>query len=370
MHKLNKKGYMLVELILAAAIAFGMAYFLISLTMKLKNKNDDVMVESLTSTDQAIITNMIMKQLYETDGDGFDSSCHDLNVGIDLTNKKFTYGGKTNIVNQYATLEAADCTGTDSDTIKIKIPLKVTNTDKNFDVAINYSKKNKTPVTTCEYHRNYYLFLEYNYISELTYGSSVASGKPKTTPYFGTPGGSDRYYTGPTNTATWTGRNGVPDGAQSMKDGVADTVLSGGAISQTALKDDIINFYTRWKQGEVTDLNKTIDGTKYDVVKWFSGFNASYATHATIASLTNNQLKEATIYPTMTMSHTRSGNDIIIPVTREYDYYSIFKGNDYTVNESKVVPIHYNAGAFDTYEVDIIFAPAEYYVDYKVCTTT
>ena len=35
----NNKGYMLVEIILASVIAFGITYFIVDLTIKLKNKN-------------------------------------------------------------------------------------------------------------------------------------------------------------------------------------------------------------------------------------------------------------------------------------------------------------------------------------------
>ena len=40
--KLNKKGYMLVEIILASALAFGLAYFILELTLKVKEKDDDL----------------------------------------------------------------------------------------------------------------------------------------------------------------------------------------------------------------------------------------------------------------------------------------------------------------------------------------
>ena len=58
--KLNKKGYMLVEIILASALAFGLAFFIIDLVIRLKNKNDDLLVENLITTDKTIITNKLM----------------------------------------------------------------------------------------------------------------------------------------------------------------------------------------------------------------------------------------------------------------------------------------------------------------------
>ncbi len=58
--KLNNKGYLLVEVILAGVLAFTMAYFLINLTLKVRNRYDDVNVESLLLNDKTVITNEIM----------------------------------------------------------------------------------------------------------------------------------------------------------------------------------------------------------------------------------------------------------------------------------------------------------------------
>ena len=45
MKKLNNKGYLTVEVVLASVIAFGLAYFLLNLTIKVKDKNDDMLVK-------------------------------------------------------------------------------------------------------------------------------------------------------------------------------------------------------------------------------------------------------------------------------------------------------------------------------------
>lgn len=60
MRKLNNKGYLIVELILAAVLAMTMAYFLLNLVVKLSKKNQDLYVETVLLTDKAIITNTIM----------------------------------------------------------------------------------------------------------------------------------------------------------------------------------------------------------------------------------------------------------------------------------------------------------------------
>lgn len=59
----NNKGYMLVEIIIASVIAFVMAYFLIDITIKLVNNNNDYYVESILLADKNIITKEIMDDI-------------------------------------------------------------------------------------------------------------------------------------------------------------------------------------------------------------------------------------------------------------------------------------------------------------------
>ena len=61
--KLNNKGYMIVEIIMASMIAFGVAYFLFDLTINMKNKSDDLQARTIIMSDRAIIENYIMRQL-------------------------------------------------------------------------------------------------------------------------------------------------------------------------------------------------------------------------------------------------------------------------------------------------------------------
>ena len=70
---MNNKGYMLVEIILASVLAFGVAYFITTLTIKVKNKNDDMFVETKVTTDKAIITNKLMEYAIN-EGENFDCS--------------------------------------------------------------------------------------------------------------------------------------------------------------------------------------------------------------------------------------------------------------------------------------------------------
>ena len=61
--KLNNKGYLIVEVILAGVLTFAMAYFLINLTLKIRNKSDDVNVETVMLNDKTVITNEIMSDV-------------------------------------------------------------------------------------------------------------------------------------------------------------------------------------------------------------------------------------------------------------------------------------------------------------------
>ena len=58
--KLNNKGYLIVEIVLSATIAFAIMYFLIDLTFNFKSKSDDLYKETIFIADKNIITKMIL----------------------------------------------------------------------------------------------------------------------------------------------------------------------------------------------------------------------------------------------------------------------------------------------------------------------
>ena len=61
--KLNKKGYMLVEIVIASVLAMSIAYFLLNLTYKFKNKNEDIQQSYIYTKDKVLITKNIMSDL-------------------------------------------------------------------------------------------------------------------------------------------------------------------------------------------------------------------------------------------------------------------------------------------------------------------
>lgn len=133
---LNKRGYMLVEIILATAIAFGMAYFLLNMTIKLKNKNDDLMVETLISTDQAIIMNGIVSKLK-------GASCATVNGAIKVDNRKISVNEEmVDVVNEYTEIGEVNCLKVEDKVIMLIIPLTVKQMpDKNFDIELYWMEK-------------------------------------------------------------------------------------------------------------------------------------------------------------------------------------------------------------------------------------
>lgn len=135
MKKLNNKGYMLVEIILASVIAFGVAYFILDLVIKLKNKNDDLFVDTLARTDQAIITNTIMRDIYNKNT---QFSCENILNNISVEDNKFKYNDTIIIeVNKYTTIGTIDCKVKPPNLIELNIPLTVNTTQKSYNISIN-----------------------------------------------------------------------------------------------------------------------------------------------------------------------------------------------------------------------------------------
>lgn len=136
MKKINNKGYMLVEIILAFSITFILIYFIMDLVIKTKNKNDDLMVETLVRTDQTIITNKLMSYAID-ETDGFD--CNSLKNNV--TDSAVKYGSDTiDIVSKYAKIDKSNVScSTDLGKVSIRIPIKVEQMkDEVFDVVIDY----------------------------------------------------------------------------------------------------------------------------------------------------------------------------------------------------------------------------------------
>lgn len=147
MRKLNNKGYMLIEIILAVSLAMGIGYFLIELTLKVKNSNDDLLVESLVKTDQGIIYNMIMKDVYKdilaNPNIEIDVGNIYNNINIKKVNEedekvryRVEYKGQVVIVTDYAVVGKKT-----RENNKITIPITVKQLpNENFDVIMYFAQ--------------------------------------------------------------------------------------------------------------------------------------------------------------------------------------------------------------------------------------
>lgn len=105
MLKLNRKGYLTVEIILASVIAVTIAFFLIEITMKLVSRTDDAYVDVNLITDKALITNKVLDDIsnkglkdislmQEASGIFFEFTDGDTKE-LYIENNKFMYGNNS-----------------------------------------------------------------------------------------------------------------------------------------------------------------------------------------------------------------------------------------------------------------------------------
>ena len=135
--KTRSKGYMLVEIILAFVITFAISYFIVLLVIKLKNRNDDLMVTNLTSTDQTIISNKLSTIIKEK---GQDFDCEKLIInGQTISYEK----NVIDTINDYATYslptekEKWCYVSSEKNYVKINIPITVKQQpDNHYDVNL------------------------------------------------------------------------------------------------------------------------------------------------------------------------------------------------------------------------------------------
>ena len=61
--KINKKGYMLVEIIISFTLAMSIAYYLLNLTYKFKNMDEDIYMSTIFIKDKILVTKNIMNDI-------------------------------------------------------------------------------------------------------------------------------------------------------------------------------------------------------------------------------------------------------------------------------------------------------------------
>lgn len=141
----DNKGYTLVEIILASAISFLIAYFAINLTLKVKETNDDLYYNTLVGTDKGIITNIIMKLLKDYENSSTDGlSSFTCNLSKDSTGTKLIFNGNiVDVLNENAHFCKLSCKNDPSNgLISVVVPITLEQfSKKDFNVNINYKYK-------------------------------------------------------------------------------------------------------------------------------------------------------------------------------------------------------------------------------------
>jgi len=186
--KLNRKGYITVEILIASIIAVVIAVFLIELTVKLVSKTDDVYVDTILTTDKVLITNQIMddissygiyhvnymrsdnkiigliftfsnginKKLYLIDMDTSDKVKHSLiYCKIDSESDDGECAQEENYIKNFnIAFSQIEYNISDSDYIGINLTLKTIYSDKNYGFSIAVPKTTQYNVVTIKYNDN------------------------------------------------------------------------------------------------------------------------------------------------------------------------------------------------------------------------
>lgn len=141
---LNNKGYMLVEIVVASVIALTMAFFLMEVTLKIVNANNDYYIDSVLLFDKNIITKEIMddimkKELVSVEMEN-SSTCilkYDDNTEkvLSINDKTITYGSyKKKLADE---LNVGELSLTEEDNMLIiSIPAYTNYSDEDYGINI------------------------------------------------------------------------------------------------------------------------------------------------------------------------------------------------------------------------------------------
>ena len=141
--KLNNKGYLIVEVILAGVLTFTMAYFLINLTLKIRNRYDDGNAETVMLNDKTVITNEIMSDVIDNKIISVDDITNGIKISFeDGSSKDLTIVGNTINYGSY-TKKLSDNAIVGDINIKrngnyflLEIPITTKYSDKDFGINI------------------------------------------------------------------------------------------------------------------------------------------------------------------------------------------------------------------------------------------
>ncbi len=111
--KLNRKGYLAVEIILASVVSITIAIFLINISVKLVNRTDNSYVDTIFVSDKTLLTKNIKEEIendISNNGIIRSTSCSDSSCNITFSNgnsntlsidgNKVTYGSYSKEVDK------------------------------------------------------------------------------------------------------------------------------------------------------------------------------------------------------------------------------------------------------------------------------
>lgn len=157
--KLNRKGYLTIEIILGATIAFAIAFFLMEITIKMVNVTEDNYKDIVVITDNALVISSIKKLLDNKEitnitcssnictitYDDIDNTTHTTHLSID--NRSVIYKESTNYlyvkeldkslsnITLTSTIRG-DITGENKNNIYFKITSQNIFIDKDYSIII------------------------------------------------------------------------------------------------------------------------------------------------------------------------------------------------------------------------------------------
>ena len=153
--KLNNKGYLIVEVILAGVLTFTMAYFLINLTLKIRNRADDVNVETVMLNDKTVITNEIMSDVIGNNINNVEHITNGIKINFvdgsskDLTivDNTITYGTYTKKFSENAIVGEVSIRKS-GNYFLVEIPITTKYSNKDFGINIvGFTKEALAPLT-------------------------------------------------------------------------------------------------------------------------------------------------------------------------------------------------------------------------------
>lgn len=153
--KLNNKGYLIVEVILAGVLTFTMAYFLINLTLKIRNRYDDVNVETVMLNDKTVITNEIMGDVVNNEITNVENITNGIKINFEdgnskeltIVNNTITYGTYTKKFSENAIVGNVSIRR-NGNYFLIEIPVTTKYSDKDYGINIvGFTKEALEPLT-------------------------------------------------------------------------------------------------------------------------------------------------------------------------------------------------------------------------------